>query len=73
MGMGCIGWNRRGSAKGNILGRERCQKGEYQRTVISKGVIPKSKGKILGGAKVSMGVQRRYQEVAKGRGYTKGE
>ena len=26
-----------------------------------------------GGAKVSMGVQRRCQEVAKGRGYIKGE
>ena len=50
-----------------------CQKGEYQRWVISKGVIPKSKGGILGRAKVSMGVQRRCQEPAKGRGYIKGE
>ena len=73
MGMGVHRMEHKGECQGEYTREGGCQKGEYQWRVITKGVITKSKGGILGGAKVSMGVQRRCQEAAKGRGYIKGE
>ena len=60
MGMGVHRMEHKGECQGEYTREGGCQKGEYQWRIISKGVVPKS-------------VQRRCQEVAKGREYIKGE
>ena len=65
MGMGVHRMEHKGECQGEYTREGGCQKGEYQRRVISKGVIPKSKGGTLGGGG-SQGEHGGAKEVPRG-------